>query len=117
MHPDAREPLEWLMPKALLSNDGATIVADIETLKQFCQFVSNPQNGTPAPNKLESDDDPYSGWVTYHNIRMQFDLPHTIYWHALYEIQDGKVILYAHHHGTDTDYAYDVTHILGEYLL
>ncbi len=117
MHPDAREPLEWLMPKALLSNDGVTIVADIETLKQFCQFVSNPQNGTPTPNKLESDDDPYSGWVTYHNIRMQFDLPHTIYWHALYEIQDGKVILYAHHHGTDTDYAYDVTHILGEYLL
>lgn len=116
MHPDAREPLEWLAPRLLKSNTGEMIVTDKETLEKFCEFLSDPQNGTPAPDKLDKVVDPYTDWAAEYNIYLYFELPYAVYWQGLYEMQDGKVILYAHHHATNADYAYDVTHILGEYF-
>ncbi len=117
MHPDTLEPLTTLPLRSLRLYDaerGETIITDAATLTAFRAFVSDESNGTPKGYSGEYS--VYTEMQDDKTAQLYFDVPCNMYWFADYEIQDDKIIVYGRLHNSTAQYAYDVTHILGDYL-
>jgi len=117
MHPDVQEPLFTFPLRSLQFNDierGNVVITDADTLSAFRAFVLNESNGTMAER--------YRSYSVYtemqgdKSVQLYFDVPCEMYWFADYEMRDGRIIVYGRLHNAEMDYAYDVTHILGEYF-
>ncbi|MBP3381173.1 MAG: hypothetical protein J6L00_00885, partial [Clostridia bacterium] len=117
MRPDLQEPLFTFSLRSLhlahYEHQDFTIT-DPQTLLAFREFVSDENNGVVISTSAEYST--HTATMNNNCVQLFFDIPCNMYWFADCDIQDGKVMVYGRLHKSEKAYAYDVTHILGEYF-
>lgn len=118
MHPSVQEPLFTFPLRSLRFahyEQEDVAITDAQTLSAFRAFILDENNGIAIPSSGEYST--HTVMTDDNCVQLFFDVPCNMYWFADCDIQDGKVMVYGRLHKSEKAYAYDVTHILGEYLL